>query len=148
MKRLSILVMAGILILAVTGAAYSYQGRGWGRMNDYGPHCFEREYGRGDFYGRRPRHRAYGNDAPCDIDGSWGRGGRGFFAYDGEVKTADEAKEAVEKHLEYRRNPNLKVGPVSEKEDYFEVDIVTKDDSLVNRILVDKKTGRFAPAYR
>jgi hypothetical protein len=59
----------------------------------------------------------------------------------------DQAKQAVENYLKSTRNPNLKVGKVEEKGDDFEVDIDTKDGSLVNKVLVDKDTGWMRSAY-
>ena len=45
------------------------------------------------------------------------------------------------------RNPNLKIGSVEEKGDHYEVAIETKDGALVDKILVDKDTGRMRSAY-
>ena len=38
-------------------------------------------------------------------------------------------------------NPNLKVGDIVEKDDTYVSDIATKNGSLVEKIIVDKKTG-------
>ncbi|MFO7965942.1 MAG: hypothetical protein R6U50_18590 [Desulfobacterales bacterium] len=38
-------------------------------------------------------------------------------------------------------NPNLKVGEITEKEDTYVAEVVTRDDSLVEKIIVDKNTG-------
>jgi hypothetical protein len=59
----------------------------------------------------------------------------------------EEAKEEVENYLRSTRNPNLKLGEITDKGSYFEADIVTKDNSLVNKIDVDKATGRMRSAY-
>jgi hypothetical protein len=61
--------------------------------------------------------------------------------------TEDEAREMVENYLKNTRNPNLKLGKVTEKGAYYEADIVTKDNSLVDKILVDKYTGWMRSAY-
>ncbi|MBI4795710.1 MAG: PepSY domain-containing protein [Deltaproteobacteria bacterium] len=63
----------------------------------------------------------------------------------GQPLTADQAKAMVEQHIS--GNPNLKVGKVTPKNDAYEVDIVTKDDSLVDKIQVNKQTGWFRSAY-
>ncbi|MDI6852367.1 MAG: hypothetical protein QME75_02015, partial [Deltaproteobacteria bacterium] len=47
----------------------------------------------------------------------------------------------------FRRGLNLKVGKVTPKEDYYEVDIVTKDGSQVDKIQVNKQTGWFRSMY-
>ncbi len=63
----------------------------------------------------------------------------------GQALTADQAKAMVEQHIS--GNPNLKVGKVTPKEDAYEVDIVTKDGSLVDKIQVNKQTGWFRSVY-
>jgi hypothetical protein len=52
-----------------------------------------------------------------------------------------EAKGLVEARVS--RNPYLKVGKVTENENGFEVQVVTKEgEQLVNRLQVEKDTGR------
>ncbi|MFZ7111014.1 MAG: hypothetical protein ACOWYE_04965 [Desulfatiglandales bacterium] len=60
----------------------------------------------------------------------------------------DDAKELVEDYLKSTRNPNLKVGEVEDHGPGFEVAIVTKDGSPVDKVLVDKETGRMDSIYR
>jgi hypothetical protein len=45
------------------------------------------------------------------------------------------------------RNPNLKVGEIKDKGTYFEGEIVTKDNSLVTRLTIDKNTGWVQPLF-
>lgn len=59
----------------------------------------------------------------------------------GQPLSADQAKAMVEQHI--GGNPNLKAGKVTEKNGAYEVDIVTKDGSLVDKIQVNKQTGWF-----
>ena len=59
----------------------------------------------------------------------------------------DQAKQEVEDYLKSTRNPNLKMGKIEDKGNDYEVDIETKDGSLVNKVLVDKATGRMRSAY-
>ena len=48
----------------------------------------------------------------------------------------------MERWLTWRDNPRLKVGEVKEKDaDTITADIVTKDNSLVERFIVDRHTG-------
>ena len=63
----------------------------------------------------------------------------------GQPLSADQAKAMVEQHIS--GNPNLKVGKVTPKDDAYEVDIVTKDGSLVDKIQVNKQTGWFRSVY-
>ncbi len=78
----------------------------------------------------------------------WGPGGMMSgppVAQPGQPLTADQAKAMVEQHIS--GNPNLKVGKVNPKEGFYEVDIVTKDGSLVDKIQVNKQTGWFRSVY-
>jgi hypothetical protein len=60
----------------------------------------------------------------------------------------EKAKQEVENYLTSTRNPNLKLGKVTDKGSYFEADVVTKgNDSPVDKILVDRNTGWMRSAY-
>jgi hypothetical protein len=59
----------------------------------------------------------------------------------------DQAKQQVEDYLKSSRNPNLKIGEIKEKGSDYEVNIVTKEGSLVSKVLVNKDTGWMRPAY-
>jgi hypothetical protein len=56
------------------------------------------------------------------------------------------ARAVVENYLQSTRNPNLKLGKITEQGDAFEAEIVTKEGSLVDKLLVDKSTGWMHPA--
>jgi hypothetical protein len=59
-----------------------------------------------------------------------------------------DAKAMVENYLQSIRNPNLKLGAIKDKGSQFEADIVTKkENSLVDKIYVDKNTGQMRSAY-
>jgi hypothetical protein len=64
-------------------------------------------------------------------------------------KPLDEkgAKGILENYLRRTRNPNLKLGKITEQGNYFEAEIVTKEGSLVDKILVDRDTGRIRSIY-
>jgi hypothetical protein len=58
--------------------------------------------------------------------------------------TNEEAREIAEHSL--GRNPYLRVGTIIEEKDRFEIEIVTsKSNELVNRLMVEKETGRVLP---
>ena len=59
----------------------------------------------------------------------------------------NQAKEMVENYLQSTRNPNLKLGKIEDTGNAYEANIVTKNGSLVNKILVDKDTGQMHSAY-
>lgn len=61
--------------------------------------------------------------------------------------TVDDVRAIVAGRLAMRGNKRLKVGNVQEKDaDTVIAEIVTVDNSLVNRFAVNRHTGRFAPA--
>jgi hypothetical protein len=65
----------------------------------------------------------------------------------GEIRSKKEAGQVVQRMLHRSRNPNLKVGDVEDKGDFFVADILTRDGSLVDKIEVDKESGRMRSAY-
>ena len=57
--------------------------------------------------------------------------------------TADDVRTSLEQRLQRQGNDRLKVGKVEDKDDKtILAEIVTVDDSLVERIEIDKATGR------
>ena len=107
----------------------------------------------------------------CPRGGGWGMGpgmmgrgwsgygmgpgmmGPGYYGYGPQYQqpqkplNENQAKEMVENYLQSTRNPNLKLGKIEDKGYAFEANIVTKDGSLVNKVLVDKNTGWMQSAY-
>ncbi len=61
--------------------------------------------------------------------------------------TSDEAVEQVKVHLNVEKNPNLKMGAVTEEGNYFVVEVTTQGGETVHRIQVDKNHGWFRSAY-
>ena len=60
--------------------------------------------------------------------------------------TTDDVKTRMERWLAIRDNPRLKLGDVKEKDaDTITADIVTVDNSLVQRIDVNRHTGVYQP---
>ena len=58
--------------------------------------------------------------------------------------TTDDVKSRVERWLVRQGNPRLVVGEVKEKDaDTITADVVTKDNSLVQRFIVDRRTGNY-----
>lgn len=62
-----------------------------------------------------------------------------------QVTSKDQVEMLLEHHV--TKNPNLKIGQITEKEDVFEAEIVTKDGSLVKKMIVDKNTGWVKKEY-
>jgi hypothetical protein len=139
MKKTLAVAVAVVLVGGLASFASAYGGWGGGHM------MWNRDssdYGRG-------RHMSY-----RDLDNR-GRGYGPGYCWNGtdraralgEVDKAGEAAEIVADRIEAGDNPNLKVGKVTEVGRDFEVEIVTQDGSLANKVLVEKSTGRILPAY-
>ncbi len=64
-------------------------------------------------------------------------------------KYFDENKAAslVQGYIRSTNNPNIRLGGVTAKDDYYEALIVTMDGSLVDILLVDKHTGMIRSMY-
>ena len=122
-KIMTALALTGALGLAALPAGAD-PGRGWDRGH--------KGYGMGMQYG-----------GPMMAHGPRGGFfGRGAAATDRNL-TADQVRTLAEAHLIMRGNQNLKVGEVSETEDgTYLVEIVTQEDSLVQRVEISKATGR------
>lgn len=121
------------------GRGYGMMGRGYGMGSGMmgGGSGMGPGYGMGSGYGRGP--------------GSMGRAPEqgGTVTGAGRLETPlkeEGARTAVENYLQATRNPNLKLGKITEQGDAFEAEIVTKDGSLVDKLLIDKSTGWMHPA--
>jgi zinc resistance-associated protein len=122
---------------------FSYGGRFMGPGRGYG--MMGRDYGMGSgMMGRG------GNDAGRGREWMGGSPGeRESSRGPGRMQTPlkeDDARSVVERYLTSTGNPNLKLGKITEREDVFEAQIVTKDNSLVDKLLIDKSTGWMHPA--
>jgi hypothetical protein len=97
--------------------------------------------------GMGPR-MGYGT-GPGMMGPGYGQGGYGLPNQPREKPiTEGEARTMVGNYLNSTRNPNLKLGKIKDEEHYFEVNIVTrKNDALVDKILVDKRTGWMHSIY-
>jgi len=106
------------------GYGPGYHMRGWG--SGYGPGMMQ-GYGPGYGRGYGPRADVQGNQTNQTLN-----------------LTTDEVKSRMESWLARRDNPRLKVGEVKEKDaDTITADIVTKDNSVVERFVVDRHTGTY-----
>lgn len=113
------LVMFDHALRAGAGYGFSMR-RGLGRGYGYGPGMMG-GYG----YGRDSRqYRSSGK--PIDLTG---------------------AKAMMNDYLRSTRNPNLKVGKIKDVGSAFEAELLTKDNSVVDKIRIDKDTGWMRSAY-
>jgi hypothetical protein len=168
--RKRILIGAGLAV-ALAGALFIYNSPvsahgpgGWGMMGGYGP-----GYGHMGGWGGGP---GAGWNCPAFAQGGgygpgyhmrgWGGGygpgmmqgygyGPGYNRSDAQNNqtlnlTIDDVKSRMERWLAWRNNPRVQLGEVKEKDaDTITADIVTKDNSLVQRFIVDRHTGFTRP---
>ena len=58
-----------------------------------------------------------------------------------------DAQTLAENYVDSTNNPNLKLGKEKDEVTDYEFDIVTRNNSLVDRLLVNKDTGEIRSAY-
>lgn len=161
--RKKILIGAGLAV-ALAGALFVYNSPvsargpgGWGMMGGYGP-----SYGHMGGWGGRP---GAGWNCPAFAQGGgpgpaggygpgyhmrgWGGGYGPRAGVQGNQTlnlSTDDVKSRMERWLAWRANPRLKLGEVKEKDaDTITAEIVTKDNSVVQRFIVDRHTGFTRP---
>jgi hypothetical protein len=122
-------VAGGVAFAHYRGYGGHMMGQGYG---GYGGHMMGPGYG-----GYGGHMMGPGSGKPC-----WGDAAG---AYEGKTLTEKDANSIVLNYI--GRNPNLKVGKIEDKETKFEAEVLTKDDSLVTRLSIDKTTGWVRPLY-
>jgi hypothetical protein len=124
--------------------------QGWGSGGGYGPGMMQ-GWGSGGGYGPgmmqgygRSSTRGYGPQNCPWFQGTAGSGGD----QQGTLNlSTDDVKARFERWIDVQGNPRLKLGGIREKDaDTVEVDIVTKDNSLVQQFLVNRHSGAFRPS--
>jgi hypothetical protein len=160
MKKTLLLATMTILVLGLGfGVAYAHMGSGYGygpspqQDYNYGPYC---GINSGSGYGMGPgmMGRGYGYGmGPGMMGPGYGYGYGPQYRYGqqnpqlSKPLSENQAKQEVENYLSSTRNPNLKMGKIEDKGNDYQVNVETKDGSLVNKILVNKDTGWMRSAY-
>ncbi|HPI94063.1 MAG TPA: hypothetical protein PLT09_10370 [Deltaproteobacteria bacterium] len=149
MKTNRVIVLVLLLVLAATTLALAADEskEGTSRDQDQGwtcPWCGRDwdDMGPGMMYGRRGGGYGWG---PGGMMGP-GYGYRGWRGTAGPVDK-DQAKLLMERYIASTGNPNLKLGKIMDKDTYYEAEIVTKNGSLVDKLMVDKQTGWIRSVY-
>ena len=121
--RDTVIILAVVAFLGLGAIAFAYWGMGPGMMG-FGMMGPVYEYGQqyGPQYGRQYQQA----QKPLD---------------------RNQAQQEVENYLHSLGNPNLKLGKIAEKGNGYQIDIVSKDSSLVDKIIVDKNTGWMHSSY-
>lgn len=60
------------------------------------------------------------------------------------VKSADDARKRLE---EFYADENVAIGKITERDLHFEAEVLDKDSELVDRVIVDKRSGRIRSTY-
>ena len=68
----------------------------------------------------------------------------GWYGARNPVKTIEETNSLLKRYFE---GQDVVIGKITEREWYFEADIKDKKDNLVDRVIVDKRTGRIRSIY-
>lgn len=88
------------------------------------------------------------------MDHHWGKGrpyggycrgkGWGWYGAKKAVKTKNEASKILH---EYYRGEKVVIGDIIERKWYFEADIKDEGKGVIDRVMVNKKTGRIRSIY-
>jgi hypothetical protein len=140
MKKLIICSFVGVLVMLLANIPIDARAMDSGMMDGAG----YRGYDMG------PAMMHDGNYRNYDMGpGMMGQGYENEPQYYQNQKYLDkkDAERIFEDNLNSRHNPNLKLGEIKDQGSSFEADLLTKDNSLVDKLIVDKNTGRMRSAY-
>lgn len=91
---------------------------------------------------RPPMMREHQQHGPY---GGYCRGPRwGWYGARTPVHTQDEARKHLEKFFE---GQEVEIGPITEGGRFFRADILDKDKNVVDRVIIDRRTGRIRSLY-
>ena len=62
------------------------------------------------------------------------------------VKTADDAKQAIEKYYS-GTGQTVRVGKIEERRWFYEAEILNPEGTLIDRLIIDKRAGRIRSIY-
>ena len=65
----------------------------------------------------------------------------------GEKRTVQNAADAMEVLKEYFSKKDVRIGEIRERKLYFEADILDNNNRVVDKVIVDKRTGRIRSIY-
>jgi hypothetical protein len=72
--------------------------------------------------------------------------GRGPYGASRPVRTLEEAKQVVDAYFS-SLGEGIGTGKIEERRLFFEVEILNKEGSLIDKAIVDKRTGRIRSIY-
>jgi hypothetical protein len=65
----------------------------------------------------------------------------------GEKKTVSSKEEALKILRDYFAKKDVKIGEITEREFYYEAEIRDRNNKVIDRVIVDKRTGRIRSVY-
>ncbi len=77
-------------------------------------------------------------------EGPYGGSQGGTYGEKQQVTTRDEAKRLLK---DYFSQKNVTIGEIREKQYYFEADIMDAKGKVIDKVIVDKRTGRIRSIY-
>jgi len=140
MKKLILCSFVGVLVMLLANIPMDARAMDSGMMDGGGYHGYD--MGAGMMHNGNYRNYDMG-------PGMMGQGYENEPQYYQNQKYLDkkDAERIFENNLNSRHNPNLKLGKIKDQGSSFEADLLTKDNSLVDKLIVDKNTGRMRSAY-
>ena len=147
-----VLIGSGLVVAQQQGQDY---GQNYGR--DAGPRgqgwfCPWRKGDSGRGYGmNRGGMQGWGGQSygrcPGMMHEGWGRGQSGRYSGQQQMEplSKNTARDLAENYV--AGNPNLKIGEVLEEDNAYVASIVTKDGSLVEKLIIDKSSGWMRRAF-
>lgn len=148
MKKVTVITLAGAIAMVLAF--------GIGIARTAGPCIVGQGYNQTPTTSSRPpqnRSNSFGGGRNIER-GMMGPGKMGIYPWESppfrqfdKPLDKEDAQALLQNYLDSTNNPNLKLGQETDKGTGYEFDVVTKDNSLVDRILVSKDTGDFRSAY-
>ena len=130
---LAVTLTAVLLAVAIFGFGFlmmAFPGGGWGPMGSGAMRGYGPGYGYGMMGGDLATFSPGWNTSRTDLNLS-----------------TDDVRSYFERSIAWQGNPRLKVGEVKEQDvDTIVVDVVTRDNSLVQRFTINRHNGRFRPS--
>ena len=140
MKKLILCGLVGALALLLAQSPQPVQAMDSGMMDiggyggyDMGPGMMH--YGDSRCYGMGPGMMGQGYE------------NEPYYPRNQKYLSRETAERILKDYLNSRHNPNLKLGEIKDEGSFFEADLLTGDNSLVDRLIVNKDTGRLRSAY-
>ena len=72
------------------------------------------------------------------------KGLQGSYGEKKEIATSEDAQKALK---QYFSKKDVVIGEIVEKELYFEAEIMDKKSTVIDKVIVDKRTGRIRSIY-